>query len=101
MPYRLRLRETVESENAISEMVRERYGEAYGKEVSGLELRRTHRRCSPIGHIHSQMDAIFSPSRHRMFDHSASDEPFLFSPSCLSHRFLACGDMIVLFNLSE
>src|SRR5258708_20351831 len=41
------LREMADSENASSEMVRERYGEARGKEVSGLELRRTHRRCCP------------------------------------------------------
>jgi uncharacterized damage-inducible protein DinB len=36
-----------------------------------------------------------------MFDHGASDEPFLTSPSCLSHRFLACVDTIVLLLLED
>jgi hypothetical protein len=41
-------------------MVRERYGEAGGKEMSDLELRRT-RRNVPHPLHQWQMDAIFSP----------------------------------------
>src|SRR5581483_3180278 len=71
-PHRPRLRETADSDNASSEMVRERYGEACGKEVSGPELQRTHRRCCPSTTCRWMP---FSPlSRHRMFDHGASDD---------------------------
>jgi hypothetical protein len=42
----------------------------------------------------------FPLSRHRMFDHCASDD-LLSSPSGLSHRFLARIDTLVLFFLSE
>jgi len=47
-------------ENASNGMVRERYGEAGGKEMSDLELRRT-RRNVPHPLHQWQMDAIFSP----------------------------------------
>ena len=70
------------------------------KRCQTLELRQTYRRCSPIGHTIGRWISSFPLSRHRMFDHSASDD-LLSPPSGLSHRFLARIDMIVLFFLSE
>jgi len=55
----------------------------------------------PIHHTIGRWMPSFPLSRHRMFDHGASDEPFLSSPSFLSHCFLACVDMIVLFILED
>src|SRR5713101_9649848 len=55
-------------------MVGSRYGEACGKEVSGMELRRTHRRCSPST-IPLADGCHLSPCRgRRIFDHCASDD---------------------------
>ncbi len=55
----------------------------------------------PIHHTIGRWMPSFPLSRHRIFDHGASDDllplHFLFLP----HRFLARIDMIVLFFLSE
>src|SRR6266849_1631400 len=55
-------------------MVGSRYGEACGKEVSGMELRRTQRCCSPSTTPLADGCHLFPCRGMRIFDHCASDD---------------------------